>query len=127
MDFGVLSREELARGPICDAPRAQHDTPGIRRVPAPLEASAVVIVDEAQNLPPDVFDQVRLLCEAADTSARLQVVLVGQPALNERLRRPENKSLDARVAVRCSLEPLPGDETADYIAHPSGSRAPDRA
>jgi type II secretory pathway predicted ATPase ExeA len=119
-DFGVLSREELARGPFATRHELSTTLQAFVESLAPLEASAVVIVDEAQNLPPDVFDQVRLLCEAADTSARLQVVLVGQPALNERLRRPENKSLHARVAVRCSLEPLPGDELADYIAHRIG-------
>lgn len=119
-DFGVLSHKELARDSL--ATRRELSTTLLAFVEslAPLDASAVVIVDEAQNLPPDAFDQVRMLCEAAETSARLQVVLVGQPALGERLRRPENKSLHVRVAVRCSLDPLPENEVADYIAHRIG-------
>ncbi|HEX7139445.1 MAG TPA: AAA family ATPase [Vicinamibacterales bacterium] len=119
-DFGVLSRDELARGPLATRHELSTTLQAFVESLVPLDASAVVIVDEAQNLPPDVFDQVRMLCEAAETSARLQVVLVGQPALTERLRRPENKSLHARVAVRCSLDPLPQDEIADYIAHRIG-------
>ncbi len=119
-DFGVLSRDELARGALATRHELSTTLQAFVESLAPLDASAVVIVDEAQNLPPEVFDQVRMLCEAADTSARLQVVLVGQPSLNERLRRPDNKSLHARVAVRCSLEPLPQDEIADYMAHRIG-------
>jgi general secretion pathway protein A len=119
-DFGVLSRDELARGPFATRHELSTTLQAFVESLAPLEASAVVLVDEAQNLPPDVFDQVRMLCEAAETSARLQVVLVGQPALAERLRRPENKSLHARVAVRFTLDPLPPGEIADYIAHRIG-------
>jgi general secretion pathway protein A len=119
-DFGVLSREELARGPHATRHELSTTLQAFVESLAPLRASAVVIVDEAQNLPDDVFDQVRMLCEAADASARLQVVLVGQPSLTERLRRPENKVLHARVAVRCVLEPLPPNEIADYIAHRIG-------
>ena len=119
-DFGVLSHDELARGSLATRHELSTTLQAFVESLAPLDASAVVIVDEAQNLPPDVFDQVRMLCEAADTSSRLQVVLVGQPALAERLRRPENKTLHARVAVRCSLDPLPENEVADYIAHRIG-------
>jgi type II secretory pathway predicted ATPase ExeA len=119
-DFGVLSHDELARGSSATRHELSTTLQAFVESLAPLDASAVVIVDEAQNLPPDVFDQVRMLCEAAETSARLQVVLVGQPALIERLRRPENRTLHARVAVRCSLDPLPENEVADYIAHRIG-------
>ncbi|HEY7287229.1 MAG TPA: AAA family ATPase [Vicinamibacterales bacterium] len=119
-DFGVLSHDELSRGPFATRHELSTTLQAFVESLAPLDASAVVIVDEAQNLPPDVFDQVRMLCEAAEVSARLQVVLVGQPALDECLRRPENKSLHARVAVRCSLDPLPQEEIADYIAHRIG-------
>jgi type II secretory pathway predicted ATPase ExeA len=119
-DFGVMSRDELARGPLATRHELSTTLQAFVESLAPLDASAVVIVDEAQNLPPDVFDQVRMLCEAADTSARLQVILVGQPELTERLRRPENRALHARVAVRCALDPLPAAEIADYIAHRIG-------
>jgi len=119
-DFGVMSRDELAHGPLATRHELSTTLQAFVESLAPLEASAVVIVDEAQNLPPDVFDQVRMLCEAADTSAGLQVILVGQPELAERLRRPENRGLHGRVAVRCALEPLPADEIANYIAHRIG-------
>jgi len=116
-DFGVMSHDELARGPLATRHELSTTLQAFVESLAPLEASAVVIVDEAHNLPPDVFDEVRMLCEAADTSAPLQVILVGQPELTERLRRPENKALHARVAVRSTLDPLPPDEIADYVAY----------
>lgn len=84
---------------------------------ASLEARAVVILDEAQNAPPEVLEQVRTLCEAAEASSHLQVVLVGQPALVTLLRQPDNRTLQQRVTVRGILAPLPADEIGAYIQH----------
>lgn len=116
-DFGVLSRDELARE--SQATRHELSTTLISFVEslASLQASAIVIVDEAQNLPPDVMEQVRILAEAAEASASLQVVLVGQPPLEALLRRRELKGLHQRVTVRCRLEPLPADEIDGYVIH----------
>jgi general secretion pathway protein A len=84
---------------------------------APLQASAIVFIDEAQNLPPDVVEQVRILAEAGEASTLLQVILVGQPSLTALLRRRENQSLQQRVTVRTRLSPLPLDELDGYLMH----------
>jgi type II secretory pathway predicted ATPase ExeA len=115
-DFGVASRAELSRG---SATRHELSTTLISFVEslASLQASAIVIIDEAQNLPPDVIEQVRILTEAGEASALLQVVLVGQPELNTLLRRREHKALQQRVTVRCTLLPLPANEIDGYVMH----------
>jgi type II secretory pathway predicted ATPase ExeA len=78
----------------------------------------LLIVDEAQHLPAAVLEEIRLLgnLEARGGKA-VQVVLVGQPALLDGLRRPELAALRQRLAVRCTLEPLGAEEATDYLLH----------
>ena len=78
----------------------------------------VVIVDEAQNLPPATLEQLRLLSNLeTETTKLLQIVLVGQPELKLLLGRPELAQLNQRITVRWHLEPLDRAETSRYIAH----------
>lgn len=78
----------------------------------------VIIVDEAQNLPPATLEQLRLLSNLeTETTKLLQIVLVGQPELKLLLGRPELAQLNQRITVRWHLEPLDRAETARYIAH----------
>ncbi len=78
----------------------------------------ILIVDEAQHLTPDHLEELRLLGNLEARSGKaLQVVLVGQPALLETLRRPELAALAQRLAVRADLEPLALQEAADYLLH----------
>ena len=115
-DFGV-SRDERPRGAAADG---RHLIAALRSFVeslASLEARAVVIVDEAQDQTREVFEQIRTLCEAAEASSHLQVVLVGQPSLVALLRQPENRVLQQRVAVRAVLGPLPPDEIGSYVQH----------
>jgi len=78
--------------------------------------TAVVIVDEAQGLPADVLEQVRLLLNLETASEKLlQVVLVGQPELEGRLCQPELRQIKQRVALRCKTSVLTLEETHDYI------------
>jgi general secretion pathway protein A len=116
VDFGVTSRAQLARG---EATRHELGTTLLSFVDSlsQLQATAIVIIDEAQNLPPDVMEQIRVLAEAGDASSLVQVVLVGQPSLIARLRRREYTSLRQRAAVRATLAPLPADEIDGYIVH----------
>ncbi len=78
----------------------------------------VLIIDEAQNLAPDVLEQLRLLTNL-ETSERklLQIVLIGQPELRGMLARPELEQLAQRVIARYHLDALSEKETAQYIAH----------
>ncbi|MBD8531961.1 MULTISPECIES: ExeA family protein [unclassified Massilia] len=78
----------------------------------------VLVIDEAQNLAPDVLEQLRLLTNL-ETSERklLQIILIGQPELRTMLARPELEQLAQRVIARYHLGPLSEPETGAYIAH----------
>jgi general secretion pathway protein A len=78
----------------------------------------VLVIDEAQNLAPEVLEQLRLLTNL-ETSERklLQIILIGQPELRTMLARPELEQLAQRVIARYHLGPLSEPETGAYIAH----------
>jgi general secretion pathway protein A len=78
----------------------------------------VLIIDEAQNLSPDVLEQLRLLTNL-ETSERklLQIMLIGQPELRTMLARPELEQLAQRVIAHFHLEALSEPETGQYIQH----------
>jgi general secretion pathway protein A len=78
----------------------------------------VLVIDEAQNLTLEVLEQVRLLTNLETTKTKLlQIILVGQPELNELLRRKELRQLNQRITARYHLLPLSLDETRTYIRH----------
>lgn len=78
----------------------------------------VLIVDEAQNLGPEALEELRLLSNLqAEKEPLLQVILVGQPALQERLRHPSLMQLAQRVCVQYHLVPLDKKETREYIIY----------
>jgi general secretion pathway protein A len=78
----------------------------------------VLMVDEAQNLSPDVLEQVRLLTNLETATQKLlQILLIGQPELRAVLARPELRQLAQRVTGRYHLEALRRPETIAYIRH----------
>jgi general secretion pathway protein A len=78
----------------------------------------VLVVDEAQNLTPDVLEQVRLLTNLeTNTQKLLQIILIGQPELRELLGRTELRQLAQRITGRYHLDPLSREETAAYVRH----------
>jgi general secretion pathway protein A len=78
----------------------------------------VLVVDEAQNLSPDVLEQVRLLTNLeTNTQKLLQIILIGQPELRELLSRNELRQLAQRITGRYHLNPLSHDETIAYVRH----------
>ncbi len=83
--------------------------------------SSVLIIDEAQNLSPEVLEQLRLLTNL-ETSERklLQIVLIGQPELRDMLASPELEQLAQRVVARFHLDALSPAETTQYIGHRLG-------
>src|SRR6185436_2146591 len=98
---------------------------------APLNAHAVVIIDEAQHLQPDVLEQIRLLSNVDEPrGTMLQIVLAGQQDLESLLARPEMRQFQQRVSRRIRLEPLREEELRSYIDHrlavsrAAGSRMP---
>ena len=79
--------------------------------------AAAILVDEAQSLTHELFEEIRLLANLETTTAKLvNVVLVGQPELADRLNDPSLRQLKQRVVLRCSLSPLDLASTAAYIA-----------
>ena len=78
----------------------------------------VLIVDEAQNLKPDVLEQVRLLTNLETARQKLlQIILIGQPELRTLLDRHDLRQLAQRITGRYHLEPLKRDDTEQYVAH----------
>ncbi|MBI1734551.1 MAG: AAA family ATPase [Candidatus Rokubacteria bacterium] len=78
----------------------------------------VLIVDEAQNLPADVLEQIRLLTNLETTRDKLlQIILIGQPELIEILDREDLRQLAQRITARYHLEPFTAEETRAYVRH----------
>ena len=78
----------------------------------------LLIIDEAQSLSLDALEEIRLLSNLQDGSTMLlQIMLVGQPELKDRLKSPSMASLTQRIAVNYHLKPFEREETAQYIAH----------
>jgi general secretion pathway protein A len=76
-----------------------------------------LIIDEAQNLPDSLLEEVRLLANVETGSEKLlQIILTGQPELGDRLNQPSLRQLKQRIALRCVLTPLDKTETGAYIA-----------
>jgi len=78
----------------------------------------VLVVDEAQNLAPEVLEQVRLLTNLeTNTQKLLQIILIGQEELRELLARNELRQLAQRITGRYHLSPLSAEETTAYVRH----------
>jgi general secretion pathway protein A len=89
---------------------------------------SVLIIDEAQNLTGELLEQVRLLSNLeTDDRKLLQIVLMGQPELRERLNHPSLRQLRQRITVRYHLSPLKKFELRQYVHHRlqvSGAQGP---
>jgi general secretion pathway protein A len=80
--------------------------------------TVLVIVDEAQQMTVESLEQIRILSNLeTPTRKLLQILLVGQPELEEKLRLNELRQLDQRIGIRCYLKPLPRKETYRYVEH----------
>ncbi|MFQ5481477.1 MAG: AAA family ATPase [Nitrospinaceae bacterium] len=78
----------------------------------------VVIIDEAQNLETGVLEELRLLSNLeTETEKLIQIVLIGQPELEDLLQRPELRQLRQRITIQWNLMPLNREETHGYIQH----------
>jgi general secretion pathway protein A len=120
LDFGVVSREAARSGRLDTASRHAlvstfHEF--LLSLVA-IKGSAVVIIDEAQHLSPQVLEQIRILSNLETNESKLlQIVLVGQLNLLDLLGNAELRQLDQRVSIRALLKPLTRDEVDAYIAH----------
>lgn len=117
-DFGVISRDEVRRGMLhgvssIDLLRTLEE---FLKSLTSLGARALLIVDEAQKLPLSVLEQIKRLSGLAQ-EAPLQVVLVGQLSLTDRLRSQNLRALEQRISIRYRLRSLTASETAFYVRH----------
>jgi general secretion pathway protein A len=82
-----------------------------------MEETCVVVVDEAQNLSWDLLEEIRLLTNLETSSEKLlQIVLSGQPELEEKLRHPSVRQLRQRVSLWCRTQALTDSQTHAYVA-----------
>lgn len=80
--------------------------------------STLLVIDEAQHLAPEVLEQLRLLTNLeTDTKKLLQVILIGQPELQQLLQRRDLRQLAQRITARYHLMPLSKEEVKQYITH----------
>jgi putative secretion ATPase (PEP-CTERM system associated) len=78
----------------------------------------LLVIDEAQNLTLPALEEIRMLSNLETEKSKLvQIILVGQPDLRDKLDRPELEQLRQRITVSYHLEPLDAEETARYINH----------
>ena len=85
---------------------------------ATLDNNIVLVIDEAQNLSLRLLEEIRLLSNLeTDKTKLIQIILVGQPQLREKLARPALEQLRQRIGVRYHMTPLDTDEVCTYIAH----------
>ncbi len=80
--------------------------------------NVILIIDEAQNLTPSVLEEVRMLSNLeTDTDKLIQIILMGQPQLREKLKLKNLEQFKQRVAVQYHLLPLTKEETLGYVEH----------
>src|SRR6186713_2802829 len=119
VDFGVMSVDDLKNGRMSGASRPDLTYPLCEFLSSlvPLQAFAVLVIDEAQNLSLPLLEEIRILSDLEAPEKLLQVVLVGQLEFQAKLKLPEMRQLDQRVSARCHLQPLSREGVAGYIAH----------
>jgi len=119
VDFGVISQAEAAAGQLASA--SHQDLAGALRdflsSLTALQATALLIVDDVDRLPPAVLQELRSLSDLAASGQLLQMVLVGEPSLTRQLKSGDLRAIDDRVAQRVELGPLQEDEVSGYVAH----------
>jgi type II secretory pathway predicted ATPase ExeA len=80
------------------------------------EKRVIIIVDEAQNVPDETLEELRILSNLETEKEKLlQIILMGQPELKKRLQADHLKQLNQRITIRATLRPLTRSETSDYI------------
>ncbi|HUK34751.1 MAG TPA: AAA family ATPase [Vicinamibacterales bacterium] len=119
VDFGVVSDHDIARRLLASTERVElwRALGDFLSSLTVLQASALVIIDDAHALPAGALGELRALCEMTADQRLLQIMLVGEPVLTRLLRKGDLRALDERVALRVELGPLTRDELPDYVTH----------
>jgi general secretion pathway protein A len=122
-----LTVEELV-ATVCDEFKISYpsDTRSVKDFVARIHAylidvharsrRAVLIIEEAQNLSTEVLEQIRLLTNLeTDEHKLLQIIMLGQPELRDKLKQPQLRQLSQRITARYHLGPLSKKETSEYV------------
>lgn len=117
-DFGIVSADRATAAVTGSRHDLVHALEDFLSSLVALDAHAVVIIDEAQHIQPDVLEQIRLLSNIdAPDGTRLQIILVGQIDLETLLARPDLRQFQQRVSRWVRLKPLAEPELAAYVDH----------
>ncbi len=82
------------------------------------EKNVALIIDEAQNMPVETLENLRMLSNLETSKDKLvQIVMVGQPEFERKLELTELRQLKQRIAISCQVKPLSRDESLAYIQH----------
>jgi general secretion pathway protein A len=81
------------------------------------DETLVAIVDEAQNLPSDIMEELGKLLDASRWVARLQIIIVGAPQIQHKISTPRLRQFGRRMEVRCQISALTKEESKKYIDH----------
>ena len=119
VDFGEVSVDDLRRGRLASASRPDLSYQLFEFLTSleSVDAFAVLVIDEAQHLAQPLLEEIRALSELEAGRRLLQIVLVGQPELQMRLKQFQMRQIDQRVTMRCELRPLTREDLAGYVAH----------
>ena len=121
LEFLIAICEELSTPPAEDKRSAKSLVDTLNRHLLAAHARGrrtILLVDEAQNLSPDVLEQLRLLTNLETAKQKLlQIILIAQPELRDILARDDLRQLAQRVTGRYHLEPLSREESGQYIDH----------
>lgn len=122
IEFGVMSVDDLRGGKMSGASHSDLSYPlyDFLKALVPLQAFAVLIIDETQNLSLPLLEEIRILSDLESPEKLVQVVLVGQLELRAKLKLPEMRQLDQRVSARCTLQALTREAVSGYIWHRLG-------
>jgi type II secretory pathway predicted ATPase ExeA len=108
-DFGITSANRTKSGMLLQLNRWL-----IERFR--MEETCVVVIDEAQNLSWELLEEIRLLTNLETSSEKLlQIILSGQPELEEKLRHPSVRQLRQRISLWCRTQPLTETQTHAYV------------
>lgn len=125
--YAVLSFNELLQTTLQElgaAPASTETHAMVRQLQAFLveeyrcNRNVVLIIDEAQNMPIETLEDLRMLSNLETTEEKLlQIILVGQPELEQKLARHEVRQLRQRIAIRAGTVPLSVAESREYVLH----------
>jgi type II secretory pathway predicted ATPase ExeA/cell division septation protein DedD len=118
--FGEVSVNDLKQGRLKGSARAELACQLFEFLTSleSVDAFAALVIDEAQNLSAPLVDEIRALAEMEAAGRRvLQIVLVGQPELRSRLKRPEMRQIAERVTTFCEIRSLSREDMGAYVSH----------